>query len=170
MEAMAAAGGVTKPILYRHFGDRDGLVAAIAERFLVRLGDAIGASLEQWHEVGPGGVLRSTIDAYLALVEEDNNLYRFLVHQEARTGNRTTSEFVERVSIQVADVLAARLGAAGRDTSQSELWARGIVGMIHSIGDWWAEAQPMDRSAVVDSVSALLWSGLDGTRDAVTPP
>ena len=37
MEQLAAAGGVTKPILYRHFGDRDGLIAAIAERFSTAL-------------------------------------------------------------------------------------------------------------------------------------
>ena len=45
MEAMAAAGGVTKPILYRHFGDRRGLVAAIGERFQRELGEAISAAL-----------------------------------------------------------------------------------------------------------------------------
>ena len=37
MEQIARAGGITKPILYRHFGDRDGLVNAIAERFAADL-------------------------------------------------------------------------------------------------------------------------------------
>jgi AcrR family transcriptional regulator len=33
MDAMAAEAGITKPILYRHFGDRDGLIAAVANPF-----------------------------------------------------------------------------------------------------------------------------------------
>lgn len=165
MEAMAAAGGVTKPILYRHFGDRDGLVAAIAERFLARLSDGIGSGLSSWSGAQTGGrVLRATVDAYLSLVEDDNNLYRFLVQADARAGNRTTSEFVEQVSNQVADVLRAGLEAGGRDTSRAELWAYGIVGMVHAVGDWWAERRSMARDEVVDSITVLLWSGLDGPR------
>ncbi len=165
MEAMAAAGGVTKPILYRHFGDREGLVAAIAERFLARLGDGISGSLNSPASSAAGdAVLRSTVDAYLSLVEEDNNLYRFLAQADARAGNRSTSEFVEQVANQVADVLRAGFEALGRDPSPAELWAHGIIGMVHAVGDWWAERQPMSRAEVVDSITELLWSGLDGPR------
>lgn len=162
MEAMAAAGGVTKPILYRHFGDRDGLVAAIAERFLSRLSTAIAASLQTWDQGQATSVLRTSIDAYLSLVEQDNQLYRFLVQHDARAGNRSTSAFVNNVSQQVTDVLRAAADAAGRDPSQSELWAHGIVGMVHAVGDWWSEGQPMSRTEVVDSITGLLWAGLDG--------
>lgn len=166
MDAMAAAGGVTKPILYRHFGDRDGLVAAIAARFLSRLSDGINHGLTSWRGPETGAtVLRVTVDAYLSLVEEDNNLYRFLVQADARAGNRTTSEFVEQVSNQVAAVLRAGLEGGGREAQHAELWAYGIVGMVHAVGDWWAERQPMRREEVVDSITRLLWSGLEGGRD-----
>jgi len=164
MEALAAAGGVTKPILYRHFGDRDGLVAAIAERFLSRLGAAIDAALASWDQGDPQGVLRTSIDGYLSLVEEDNHLYRFLVQHDARTGNHTTSDFVRRVSEQVADVLRSAFVVAERDPGNAELWAHAIVGMVHAAGDWWAEDQTMSRTDVVAAVTALAWSGLDGTR------
>lgn len=164
MEALAAAGGVTKPILYRHFGDRDGLVAAIAERFLAQLASAIADSLRSWED-DPEGVLRTSIDAYLSLVEADNHLYRFLVQQqEARAGNRTTSEFVRRVSAQVADVLRGVWTMSGLDTANADLWAHAIVGMVHAAGDWWADGQAMSRSDVVAALTTLAGSGLDGAR------
>ena len=164
MEAMAAAGGVTKPILYRHFGDRQGLVTAIGERFQDELGAAIGVALESYGRTNErGAVLRATIDAYLSLVERETELYRFLVQQDARTGNEISSAFVARVVEQVSSVLAAGLQGAGRDPALAELWAVGIVGMVHAAGDWWAQERPeLDRTTVVDGLVELLWGGLGG--------
>src|SRR4051812_5979420 len=76
MTAMAAAAGVTKPVLYRYFGDRAGLYHAIAERFAVGLLDELAAALTK----GPGGrrSVEQSIDAYLRYVEAYPQLYRFL--------------------------------------------------------------------------------------------
>ena len=46
MEEMANAGGISKPILYRHFRDRDGLVAAISERAMAQLRARVGPITE----------------------------------------------------------------------------------------------------------------------------
>jgi len=161
MDAMAAAGGVTKPILYRHFGDRQGLVSAIGERFQRQLDEAIRAALETFGQAEEGAVLRAAIDAYLRLVEQETQLYRFLVQQDARSGNETTSAFVAQVSERVAGVLATGLRTTGRDPAPAELWAVGIVGMVHAAGDWWAERRgSMSRADVVDGLAGLLWHGL----------
>jgi AcrR family transcriptional regulator len=161
MEAMAAAGGVTKPILYRHFGDRAGLVTAIGEAFLHDLGVAISGALQQYGGSGGGAVLRAAMDAYLALIERDTELYRFLVQQDARLGSERTSAFVAQVIEQVTGLVEAGLQAIGRSPQPAELWAVGIVGMVHAAGDWWAERRTtMDRATVVDELTGLLWDGL----------
>ena len=162
MEAMASAGMVTKPILYRHFGDRQGLVAAIGERFLTDLNEAIATSL-RGDQSSDGSLLRATIDAYMSLVEADTELYRFLVQQDARSGNEATSAFVAQVAAQVTALLDATLRAADRDPAPAELWAHGIIGMVHAAGDWWAERRTsMSRDLVVNELTWLLWRGLDG--------
>ena len=170
MEAMAAAGGVTKPILYRHFGDRAGLVAAIGEAFLNDLGEAIGGALRQHGGSGDGAVLSAAVDAYLALIERDTELYRFLVQQDARLGAERTSAFVANVIEQVTVLVEAGLQAAGRSPQPAELWAVGIVGMVHAAGDWWAERRTtMDRATVVDELTGLLWNGLATPRPVDEP-
>ena len=52
MEAVAREAGVTKPILYRVFEDRDALVRAVGDRFAAELGRVLDAALSA--ETGAG--------------------------------------------------------------------------------------------------------------------
>jgi AcrR family transcriptional regulator len=69
MEQLAKAGGVTKPILYRHFGDRDGLITAIAQRFSGALLTSLTTPLRA--DAYPRELLESTIAAYVGHLERD---------------------------------------------------------------------------------------------------
>jgi AcrR family transcriptional regulator len=161
MQVIAAEGGVTKPILYKHFGDRHGLANALAERFAVDLEQALVGVLTT--PSGPRDVLESTIDAYLAFVERDPHLYRFLVRQALEdTGgtSATMSGLIARIANQVAVVLGERLRAIGGDSGAAEPWAFGLVGMVHLAGDWWLERQSMPRATLVTYLTDLLWHGL----------
>src|SRR5690242_962470 len=74
MEQIDTECGVTKPIIYRHFGDRDGLLLEIGERFVDELVVEISPALLQ-DDAPPIDLLTATMDAYLALIERDTNLY-----------------------------------------------------------------------------------------------
>src|SRR5688500_15526991 len=83
MEAVAREAGVTKPILYRVFEDRDDLVRAVGDRFAGELGLVLGAALSAQTGAGwddPRGVLTATIDAYVAIIDHDPEVYRFLTN------------------------------------------------------------------------------------------
>src|SRR5689334_25296093 len=72
MEAVAREAGVTKPILYRVFDDRGGLVHAVGDRFAAELNDVLAKALAAGDGIAwddPRGVLRATIDAYVALID-----------------------------------------------------------------------------------------------------
>jgi AcrR family transcriptional regulator len=160
MEAIAAAAGVTKPILYRHFGHRDGLTSALAARFAEDLRARLQRALGR--EGGPREVLLATIDAYVGFIESDPQLYRFLVRHALRQewdGERL-SGFIRQVGADIAVVLGEQLRAAGRDSGAAEPWAYGIVGLVHMAGDWWLERRAMPRARVVTYLTDLLWSGL----------
>ena len=81
MEEIAAEAGITKPILYRHFGDKDGLHEALAERY-VELKEAL---LPAGKARGARERLAATIDAYLAYVEREPERYRFLLAAAERS-------------------------------------------------------------------------------------
>jgi len=162
MEQLAAQGGVTKPILYRHFVDRDGLIAAIAERFADGLLMSVSGPLVAVSD--PRELLDTTIDAYVAFLERDPNLYGFLVQQSSpRTDHRSSlGSLVDVVAKQIAQVTGERLQAAGRDSGAAVPWAYGIVGLVHQSTHWWLRDQSMSRERFVRYLTDLLWHGLSG--------
>jgi AcrR family transcriptional regulator len=161
MEVIAAEAGVTKPIVYRHFGDRLGLAAALAEQFGAELVAELDAALTQ--DLPPEQLLRATIDTYLAFVERDPQLYSFLVGRlGAPVGTEVAVGLVGQVGSRVALVLGEQLRNLGIDSGPAEPWAFGIVGMVHLAGDWWLERRTMTRARLVDDIAALLWHGLGG--------
>jgi AcrR family transcriptional regulator len=165
MEDIAAEAGITKPILYRYFGDRGGLTAGVAERFAGELMARLRAALAS--SAPPRDLVAATIDAYLAFVEADPELYRFLIRGAAvadPSSHATLSSFVRQVGQEVAVVLGEQLRAAGRDSGAAEPWAYGIVGMVHQAGDWWVQRRTMPRARLVEYLTSLLWSGVFSTE------
>lgn len=160
MDAIAAEAGITKPILYRHFGDRAGLVAALGERFAGELLAAIGGQLQAEEE--PRTVLHHTIDAFVAFIERDPNVYRYLVEQALIQRPDALQGFIRQVAAQVAIAIGERLRAIGADSGPAEVWAVGIVGMVHFAGDWWEERRTMPRARLVAYLTDLLWGGFVG--------
>ncbi|WP_334142519.1 TetR/AcrR family transcriptional regulator [Rhabdothermincola sp.] len=169
MEQIAAECGITKPILYRHFGDRQGLIMAVAEGFVSDLIAELAPSLVSTEP--PRRLLERTIDAYLGLIERDTNLYRFLsAHADPGKRDLLTALIAEEIAIVFERVLAD----TGLDPADGKPWAYGVVGMVHLAGDWWVESRALSRDRLVDRLTTLLWSGFEGIglpdqRPTVTP-
>jgi AcrR family transcriptional regulator len=163
MEAVAREAGVTKPILYRVFDDRDGLVHAVGDRFAAELNDVLVKALAAgdgaaWDD--PRGVLRATIDAYVALIDEDLEVYRFVTAGLAGDPDQPVVSLAHDVARSVAVVMGQRHRDIGVDDAPAELWAHGIVGMVHMAGDWWVTRRTFSRDELVDQLTRLLWDGL----------
>lgn len=155
MATIAAEAGITKPILYRHFGDKGGLFAALAERHTDRLLDALVDALTG------GGTPRErvhrTIDAYLAMIEREPEVYRFLVESdEAVQAREPVRGFVRRLE----DLLAAGIAHELRlpeDDVRPPVWAAAIVGMVQAAGERWLAQQWCSRAALSLQLTDLLW-------------
>jgi len=161
MEKIAAEVGVTKPILYRFFDDRAGLSQAVAEQFATALLAELQTSLRTGGT--PRELLARTVDAYLAFIERDPNVYRFLVNGSHASAQSELAGFIRRVAQEVSVVVGEQLRAAGVDSGAAEPWAYGLVGMVHLAGDWWLDRQPMPRARLVEYLTTLVWDGLAST-------
>ncbi|HEY1466031.1 MAG TPA: TetR/AcrR family transcriptional regulator [Acidimicrobiales bacterium] len=158
MDQMAAQAGVTKPILYRHFSDRAGLVKAIAEYSFSQVSAGLEAALHA--NATPRDLVESTIDTYLVFIESDPDVYRFLVQRGVSEAGVSINDYIWRTSRQVAVVLGEALRAAGLDSGPAEVWAFGIVGMVHASGDWWLERGTMPRARLTEYLTSLVCDGL----------
>ncbi len=155
MASIAAEAGITKPILYRHFGDKSGLYAAVAERHTDRLLDALVDALTG------GGTARvrvnRTIDAYLAAIEAEPQVYRFLVQsEEAASVDGQVRGFLRRLQELLAAGIAHELGLE-REDLRAFVWAAGIVGMVQSAGERWLELRDCNREELAALLTGLLW-------------
>jgi AcrR family transcriptional regulator len=159
MEEIAAEAGVTKPILYRHFGDKGGLYQALAERYLAVILAELRAGLAE--STDPPKRIAATIDAFLSLVEREPQAYRFLMQRAlAEEGAHTTvMSFTRRLAGEIGGILRVEFSRAGLDTRGAEALAHGIVGMVALVGDWWLEERALSRDELVERLAALLWGG-----------
>ena len=166
MEAIAAEVGVAKPVLYRYFGDRSGLFDALASRFGTTLVGALTAALAL--ELGPRQRVTAAIDAYVGALEADPQVYRFAttrMRPEARTPGGVLDHTISLLARELGDALHA----GGRDSGPAEVWAAGIVGMVHVATDRWVTHPVMSKAVLVEHLANLVWSGLDAVLNESDP-
>lgn len=157
MMAIAAEAGISKPILYRHFVDKDGLYAALAERHTDRLLLVLQQALAAGGS--PRERVERTIDAYLAAIEAEPQVYRLLMHSAAAAEVQgQVRSFLRRLSELLALGVAGELGLPPQ-AARAQTWARAIVGMVQSTGDWWLLTGAPGRDTVVRELTDLLWGG-----------
>src|SRR5262245_5773789 len=136
MDRIAAQAGITKPILYRHFGDKTGLVAAVTLRYLEELRAELAPvdpalplreRARQWFEIG------------LGYLEERPGLLPFIDRELGFQASQTREgEHVEGLLRLVRALVAAR----GADPRMAGPWAYGIAGLIMgSVLEWLRERQ-----------------------------
>ncbi|MEU5882591.1 TetR/AcrR family transcriptional regulator [Spirillospora sp. NPDC047279] len=160
MASIAAEAGISKPILYRHFGDKSGLYQALAERHTRKLIEGVRAEFSRATSVRAR--VRSTIDTYLSTISANLNLYRFLMHRASAEDAAThgaMSTMIRGLSRELAEVMIAEGELA--DRTRANVWAHAVIGMVQTAGDWWLDhVGEVPRETVVDSLADLILEGL----------
>lgn len=176
MNAIAAEAGITKPILYRHFGDKGGLYRALAVRHTDALLSGLRASLDA--PAGRRERVEATLDNYLAAIEARPQVYRFLMHpadegKPAEQGfdvGRHSAPLLRRMGEELAQVIAERVDLGPEGEELARAWGHGIVGMMHAAGDWWLRERPCSRGALVSHLADLLWGRLASSGERPDGP
>ena len=161
MEEIAAEAGITKPILYRHFGDKTGLVAAVTLRYLDELRTALAPvdpalglrdRTQRWFELG------------LAYLEKRPGLLHFVDRQRGFRASETwEGEHVEGLLRIVRGVVSAR----GQDPRVAGPWAHGISGLVlGTVLEWLrerevAKGKALPREEMARAATALLFDGVE---------
>jgi len=156
MDAIATEAGITRPVLYRFFGDVGGVYQAVADQFAADLLAHIGAA--GLDRLSGAALLRAQIDVYLAFIETEPNLYRFLTRQfpaERADGQAAVADFVGMLGGIVADFLRA----GGLRDLTADIAGRAFVGAVQSTSDWWLDHPVIGRAELADGLNAFLWRG-----------
>ncbi len=156
MDDVAAAAGVSKPIVYRNIGDKDALVAALAERFVDQLDEAV----ERSTAVGVGGraTFVASMRAALEVIDADRNLFLFVT--AGGPGTESVRRLVDRSSSRMIEQFTALRTAAGLDPLPARTWAYATVGAIQVVASMWLRDGYGDRDDIAEHITQLMWPGL----------
>ncbi len=159
IEEIARQAGVSKPIVYEHFGSKEGLHAAVVDRELDTLVERVTQSIS---EGSARARFEGAVLAFLTYVKEEPEGFAVLTRDsptaQARRGlTRVIGDTAERVG----DVFAVSFKSAGFNAKVSPIYANALVGMVTQVGQWWAaESRGVSIELVAKHVAALGWMGL----------
>ncbi|MDT0302761.1 TetR/AcrR family transcriptional regulator [Streptomonospora wellingtoniae] len=161
MSAIAAEAGISKPILYRHFGDKSGLYRALARRHVDPLMERVRGELHGGSSLRVRA--RATVGAYLGMIRGNLNLYRFLMDRATSEDPLTRGDLgmmVRRLGEELAGVLRDDLRVA--DPVRAQITAHAVVGMVQAAGEWWLEHPEVAPDTVVDDLASAVVGAIAG--------
>lgn len=171
MEHIAAEAGVTKPILYRYFQDKGDLYMAVSEQTTRFLRTALLSGADTAGD--PRELLRMVIDTYLTFIQEEPDLYRFVVRRSfpdrpVQCDPVTTNNAL--IAGTLSTIFSSWLRKLGMDSGGAMTWAHAGVGMVQAAGDWWLEQETLSREELRDYLLMMAWGALDGILRAGGSP
>ncbi len=158
VEEVASRAKVSKPVVYEHFGGKEGLYAVVVDREVRSLLDRVTTALTGGH---PRELLEQAATALLTYIEDETSGFRVLVRESpvgSTTGN--FSSVLNDVAHQVEYVLGAEFKNRGYDPKLAELYSQALVGMVALTGRWWLDARKPRKEAVAAHLVNLAWNGL----------
>jgi AcrR family transcriptional regulator len=159
MNDVAEAAGVTKPVLYQHFGSK-------RELYLELLGD-VGRQLQQHilDATAVAGSPRAQVEAgfaaYFRFVAGNGSAFSLLFGGGARR-DAEFADAVRKVEDTIAEAVAGLIDA-GIDADHRRLLAHGIVGLAEATSRHWTdEGSEHPPEVLARRVADLAWAGLRG--------
>jgi AcrR family transcriptional regulator len=158
IEEIAARAGVSKPVVYEHFGGKEGLYAVVVDREVERFLNMATTLLD-----GEDTMAKFEIAAVelLKYIQENSDGFRILVRDSNPTsGSGTFASLMGDIASQVEHILADVLKTRGYDPKLAPIYAQMLVGMVASAGQWWLDERKPKLEEMAAHLVNLAWNGL----------
>jgi len=162
VEEIAARAEVSKPVVYEHFGGKEGIYAVVVDREVRQLLTMMRSSLTGGHA---RELLEQAALALLDYIEQSSDGFRILV-RDSPIGSESGSfvSIIGDIAGRVEHILAAEFSRRGFDPTYAPMYAQMLVGMVGTTGQWWLDARKPAKSVVAAHLVNLAWHGLSGLQ------
>ncbi len=164
IEEIALRAKVSKPVVYEHFGGKEGLYAVVVDREMRVLLERIVSALSAGH---PRELLEQAALALLGYIQDSADGFRILVRDSpVATASGTFSSLLNDIASQVEHILATEFRNRGHDPELAGLYSQALVGMVALTGQWWLEVREPGTEVVAAHLVNLAWNGLSHLEHA----
>ena len=174
VEEIAAKADVSKPVVYEHFGGKEGLYAVVVDRemtyLLVSIAEALG--MDDHGDTAPTNARTLLERAGMALfdyIDRYPDGFRILVRDTPAISDPedaghhvggTFAGLLVDVAAKVDDLLAKQFRAHKLNPKWAPLYSQMLVGMVAQTGQWWLDVRKPKKEEVVAHLVNLAWNGL----------
>jgi AcrR family transcriptional regulator len=158
IEEIAAAAGISKPVVYEHFGDKEGLYAIVVDREVTRLMSMMTESLTSDR---PRVLLEQAATALFDYIDDHTDGFFVLLRPHPGGGQRGTfGTVIREVAAHLTDRLVPVCHRYGYPEELAPMYAAMLVGMVALTGEWWAEVRRPSKEEVITQVVNMAWNGV----------
>ncbi|NHD16801.1 TetR/AcrR family transcriptional regulator [Actinopolyspora sp. BKK1] len=158
VEEIAHRAEVSKPVVYEHFGGKEGIYAVVVDREMQALLDRVVSALSAGH---PRELLEQAARALLDYIDNSTDGFRILVRDSPVASARGSfSGLLNDIASQVEHIFGLQFSARGYDPELAPLYSQALVGMVALTGQWWLEVHRPDKDEVAAHLVNLAWNGL----------
>lgn len=155
VEEIAERAGISKPVVYEHFGGKEGLYAVIVDREMDHVIEQVSTAIAQGT---PRERLEGAAVAFLSYVRDRPD--GFAVLSRDTPTNAGMANLLAEVGDRVGKIFSAEFKKAGYDPKPAPVYAQALIGMVAFVGQWWTENPKMSVEEVASHIVALSWMGL----------
>ena len=158
VEEIATKAGVSKPVVYEHFGGKEGLYAVVVDREMAKLLSMVTSGLTGEHA---RELLEQAAFALLDYIESSTDGFRILVRDSpVTTSTGNFASLISDIASQVEDLLGVHFMHRGYDPKLAPMYAQMLVGMVALTGQWWLDVRKPPKAEVAAHLVNLAWNGL----------
>jgi AcrR family transcriptional regulator len=159
MDQIADRAGVSKPILYKHFGSKLDLYLSLLDHAT----DALVAGVTEALETPDDNEdkVSAAIGVYFAFADDGSHDYRLVFESDATSADVVRAR-LDRANERIAHVIAQAIRReSDLPSGRSEILGAALAGMAAaSARQWLAAGRRVPRAEAVALVAALAWRGI----------
>ena len=149
IEEIAARAGVSKPVVYEHFGGKEGIYAVVVDHETQRLLRMVTGALSDSSDRHARELLEQAALALLDYVERYSDGFRILVRDSpVASSSGNFASLISDIASQVEHILGEEFTARGYDAQHAPMYSQMLVGMVALTGQWWLDERQPKRTEV----------------------